>query len=217
VRKGYLRYYRDPRVSVLVTPVVWPSVYVHGNVRNPGPVEYSTGRRLLDYIGLAGGFASDADLSGIGIVSHENGVTLKTTMDMSAVSSEGQSVPNPILKPGDTVWVGRALPVAVLGAVNRPGATDYHHGLRLSDYVGLAGGPTNRAELGKTAVKHTARDGTSAVLHVDLGAAVGQPDDPELNPVLAPGDTVTVPERFLAGTLEWSDVLRAAVGIFIWR
>jgi polysaccharide export outer membrane protein len=216
VRQGYLRYYRDPKVSLFVTPVVWPSVYVQGNVRLPGPVEYSPGRRLLDYIGMAGGFAADADFSQIGIVSHENGRAVKTTVDMSAVSSDGESTPNPVLKPGDTVWIGRALPVSVLGAVNRPGAVDYHHGLRLSDYVGMAGGPTNRAELGKVLVKRTAPGGPGSVARVDLGAALGQPDDPKVNPVLGPGDTVTVPERFVAGTLEWRDVLRAVVGVFIW-
>ena len=217
VRKGYLRYYKDPRVSLFVTPAVWPSVYVQGNVRDSGPVDYSPGRRLLDYVGMAGGFGADADLSKISIVSRESDVTSTTTVDMSAVSFQSESVPNPELKPGDTVWVGRALPVSVLGVVNRPGAVDYRHGLRLSDYVGMAGGPTNRAELGAVSVKHTSANGASSVAQVDLAAALAQPDDPEVNPVLAPGDTVTVPERFVAGTLEWSEILRAVAGVIIWR
>jgi polysaccharide export outer membrane protein len=217
VRQGYLRYYRDPRVSLFVVPVVWPSVYVQGNVREPGPVEYLPGRRLLDYIGMAGGFGADADFSQIGIVSHENGRALKTTVDLSAISSDGESTPNPVLKPGNTVWVGRALPVSVLGAVNSPGAVDYRHGLRLSDYVGMAGGPTNRAELGKALLKRVTPDGSSSVARVDLRAALGQPDDPQVNPVLTPGDTVIVPERFIAGTIEWRDILRAVVGIYLWN
>jgi polysaccharide export outer membrane protein len=217
VRKGYLRYYKDPRVSLLVTPAIWPSVYVQGNVRDSGPVDYSPGRRLLDYVGMVGGFGADADLSNISIVSREGGITSTTTVDMSAVSFESESVPNPELKPGDTIWVGRALPVSVLGAVDRPGAVDYRHGLRLSDYVGMAGGPTNRADVGAVSVKHTSPNGTSSVTQLDLAAALAQPEDPEANPVLAPGDTVTVPERFVAGTLEWSEILRAVAGVIIWR
>lgn len=217
VRTGYLRYYKDPRVSLFVTPAVWPSVYVQGNVRNSGPVDYTPGRRLLDYVGMAGGFGADADLSGISIVRREGDTTSSTTVDMSAVSFQSESVPNPELQPGDTVWVGKALPVSVLGQVNRPGAVEYRHGLRLSDYVGMAGGPTNRATLGAVSLKHTNPDGTSSVAQFDLVAALAQPEDPELNPVLAPGDTVTVPERFVAGTLEWSEILRAVAGVIIWR
>jgi len=217
VRKGYLRYYRDPQVTLLVTPAVWPSVYVQGDVRSPGPVDYSPGRRVLDYVGLAGGFAADADLSKIGIVSRASDTTSTTTVDMSPVTFDSQNVPNPELKPGDTVWVGRALPVSVLGAVNRPGAVDYQHGLRLSDYVGMAGGPTNRAEVDSVSIKHTSPDGTISVARVNLAAALAQPEDPKGNPVLAPGDTVTVPEMFVGGTLEWSDLLRAVAGVIIWR
>ncbi len=209
VRQGYLHYYRDPKVSLSVTPVVWPSVYVQGNVRSPGPVDYAPGRRLLDYIGMAGGFGANADLSNVGIVSHQSGTATKTTIDMSAVSGPDGSVPDPALKPGDTLWVGRALPVVILGAVNRPGSVEYQYGLRLSDYVGMAGGPTNRAERGSVLLKHTEPDGTSSVAEVDLGAALAQPDVPSVNPVLRPGDTVTVPELFVAGTLEWSDLLRS--------
>jgi polysaccharide export outer membrane protein len=216
VRQGYLRYYRDPRISLTVTPVVWPRVYVQGNVQRPGPVEYSPGRRLLDYVGMAGGFGADADLTSIGIVTHQSATAAKTTVDLSAVSADGQSTPNPVLGPGDTLWVAKALPVSVLGAVNKPGSVDYQHGLRLSDYVGMAGGPTNRAELLNASVKHTGPDGASSVTEVDLKAALEQPDDPELNPILAPGDTVTVPERFIGGTLEWSDILRALVAVAVW-
>lgn len=217
VRQGYLRYYRDPRVTLLVTPAVWPSVYVQGNVGEPGPVDYSPGRTVLDYVGMAGGFRADADLSKIGIVSRRGGDTASTTVDMSAIAFASERVSNPMLKPGDTIWVGRALPISVLGAVNRPGAVDYRPGLRLSDYVGMAGGPTNRAVMGSVSVKHTDAKGENSVAQFDLSAALAQPEDSALNPVLAPGDTVTVPERFIAGTLEWSEILRAVAGIIIWQ
>ncbi len=216
LREAYLRYYQDPRVSLSVIPVVWPKVYVQGNVRHPGPVDYAPERRLLDYVGLAGGFGASADLGHVGITSSESDTASTTIVDVSSGSSENGSVPNPTLRPGDTIWVGKAMPVSVVGAVQAPGAIEYQDGLRLSDYVGLAGGPTNRARLHKAVLKHTDREGNSAVREVDLGAALQRPDEPQLNPVLAPGDVLSVPEHFLAGTLEWSDVLRAVVGIFLW-
>jgi polysaccharide export outer membrane protein len=215
LREAYLRYYQDPRVSLSVVPVVWPKVYVQGNVKQPGPVDYARERRLLDYVGLAGGFAAGADLANVTVMSsHSDGTS---TQRVSLVSADGGPVPNPPLKPGDTIWIGRALPVSVVGAVRSPGSVEYRDGLRLSDYVGMAGGPTNRARLRDAVLKHTDDEGNSAVREVDIAAALRELDDPQLNPVLAPGDVVSVPEYFLAGTLEWSDVLRAVVGVFVWR
>jgi protein involved in polysaccharide export with SLBB domain len=109
------------------------------------------------------------------------------------------------------------MPVSVIGAVNKPGALTYQHGLRLSDYVGLAGGPTNRARVRDAVLKRAGPDDDAAIRKLDLAAALGDPDDPKLNPILEPGDVVTVPEEFLGGTLEWSDVLRALAAVFIWK
>jgi polysaccharide export outer membrane protein len=217
LREAYLRYYQDPRVSLSAIPAVWPKVYVQGNVKQPGPVDYAPERRLLDYVGLAGGFALGADLANVAVVSSESDTAATVRVSMNLASSDGASAPNPPLKPGDTIWIGKALPVSVVGAVQSPGAVEYREGLRLSDYIGMAGGPTNRARVHDAVLKHTDSAGSSAVRRVDIATALQQPDDPQLNPVLAPGDVVTVPEHFLAGTLEWSDVLRAVAGIVFWR
>jgi len=217
LRQAYLLYYRDPKVSLSVIPAVWPKVYVQGNVRRPGPVDYSPERRLLDYVGLAGGFSAGADLSQLTVVSHQSAAATAATFDLSPEAAGEAGAPNPTLSPGDTVFVGTAMPVSVIGAVNKPGALTYQHGLRLSDYVGLAGGPTNRAKVREVVLKRAGPDGDGAVRKVDLAAALGDPDDPKLNPVLEPGVVVTVPEQFLGGTLEWSDVLRALAAVFIWK
>jgi len=217
LREAYLRYYQDPRVSLSAVPAVWPKVYVQGNVKQPGPVDYAPERRLLDYVGLAGGFALGADLANVAVVSSESDTAATVRVSMNLASSDGASVPNPPLKAGDTIWIGKALPISVVGAVQSPGAVEYREGLRLSDYIGMAGGPTNRARVHDVVLKHTDSEGSSTVHKVDIATALEQPDDPKFNPVLAPGDVVTVPEHFLAGTLEWSDVLRAVAGIFIWR
>ena len=42
-------------------------VYIHGEVKNPGPFKYKTGRSVKDYINEAGGLTSDADKNGISI------------------------------------------------------------------------------------------------------------------------------------------------------
>lgn len=211
LQQAYLRYYKNPKIALSVVPRDPLQVYVEGNVGKPGPVQYAPARRVMDYLGLAGGPGPGADMAHI-VVSTVEGVR-KQTVDLS-LSSPGPEN-NPTLQPGDSIWVGRTLPISVVGAVQKPGDFDYQPGLRLSDYLGMAGGPTNRARIGRATLKQTGADGKSRVRMVDLKAALKQPDQPELNPVLGPGDVVAVPEYFVGGTLEWSDIIRALGSIII--
>jgi protein involved in polysaccharide export with SLBB domain len=102
----------------------------------------------------------------------------------------------------------------VVGSVVRPGAFDYQQGLRLSDYVGMAGGPTNRARMHNVVLKCT-RPGKDTVRIIDLSSTFDKPDSPDFNPVLAPGDVVTVPEEFIGGTLGWGDIVRGISSLLI--
>jgi polysaccharide export outer membrane protein len=214
VRQAYARYLKEPRVSLSCVPRNPPQVYFEGAVPRPGPVDYDPQLRLMDYLGLVGGPSPGADLSRVVITSGRGPDLTRTAMTVAVACQPAGQSQNPVLRPGDTVWIGKALPVGVIGAVVKPGAFEYQAGFRLSDYLSLAGGPTNRAILKRTVLK---RNDGSQVCLVDLSAALRAPDSPEANPVLAPGDVVTVPEAFLAGTLEWSDVLRALAGPLIWR
>jgi polysaccharide export outer membrane protein len=213
VRQAYGRYLKEPRVSLSCVPRNPPQVYFEGAVQRPGPVDYDPQLRLTDYLGLAGGPLAGADLAQV-VVSSGSGPELsRMTVDVRAGCPAAQ---NPVLKPGDTVWIGKALPVGVIGAVMRPGAFEYQQGFRLSDYLALAGGPSNRAVLRKAVLKRSTEAG-STVCVMDLRLTLRTPDSPEANPVLAPGDVLTVPEAFVGGTLEWADILRAVTAPWLWR
>ncbi|MFB3881408.1 MAG: polysaccharide biosynthesis/export family protein [Armatimonadota bacterium] len=135
--------------------------------------------------------------------------------DSGSGGEAARATPNPVLSPGDTVWVGRAVPVAVIGAVRVPGAIDYRQGMRLSEYVSLAGGPTVRADLRRAVLRHT-KDGVTTSGRFDVGAALTNPNTLEYDPVLAPGDVIAIPEQFLAEGITWSDVLRVVTAGIIW-
>ncbi len=213
IQKAYARFYKEPNISLSVIPRNPPQIYLAGNVAHPGPIAYDPKLRLLDYLGIAGGALPGADLTRVVVTSGESMNVAKITVNVEGESKGNTDTVNPVLKPWDTVWIGRALPVAVLGAVVQPGSFDYQRGLRLTDYVGMAGGPTNRARLRQVLLKRF-EGGNGTVMTIDLSAALAKPGaDEMLNPVLGPGDVITVPEAFLAGTLEWSDVLR---GITSW-
>jgi polysaccharide export outer membrane protein len=226
------RYLKDPRVSLSCIPQVPLQVYVEGSVSSPGPVPYDPRFRLLDYLGRAGGPTTGADLSTV-VVTSVSGARVGTTkFDLSAplgakeapadgvpadgvLAAASAEAANPVLSPGDTIWVGKAVPVAVIGAVRNPGAFDYRSGQRMSEYVSLAGGPTARADLGGALLRHT-KDGVTTSQKVDVAAALTSPSVADSDPVLAPGDVLTIPEEFLAEGVTWSDVLRAVTAALIW-
>ncbi len=207
VREAYTRYLRDPKPAVSCIPRNPPQVYFEGAVHRPGPVPYDPSRRLSDYLGLAGGPLPGADLSRV-VIASTSGEPRQAPREVDFSGATAARGENPVLQAGDTVWLGRALPVAVIGAVNRAGAIEYAQGLRLSDYVGLAGGPTDHAEMGKVVLQHQ-EAGKNVVRRIDLSAVLAKPGDAARNPILEPGDVVTIPESVVGGTLGWGDVLRA--------
>jgi len=213
VTQAYRRYLKDPKISLSCVPKTSMQVYFGGAVARPGPVDYDPRLRLFDYLSLVGGPAVGADLSRVIVTSVSGGQTSTTTLDLGAAKPGEDPSLNPVLKPGDTVWIGRALPVSVVGAVARPGSFDYQQGLRLSDYLGMAGGPIEQADTNAAVLK---RVGQPEVTPINAAKALAKPDSAELNPVLAPGDVVTVPMQFVGGTLTWSDILHSVTTVVFW-
>jgi protein involved in polysaccharide export with SLBB domain len=70
--------------DVILIPVLPNSVYVEGEVSNPGAFHYNPGMTVLDYIGMAGGFTERASRKNIYVVKR-NGerkrVSLTDTLD----------------------------------------------------------------------------------------------------------------------------------------
>ncbi len=95
--------------------------------------------------------------------------------------------------------------IAVYGEVLRPGTVEYQRGLRLSDYVALAGGPTDRANLKKVKVVRNTAEGVK-VYTVNLGAILKKGIEKD-NFELKAGDWVYIGRRF---TINWTNVLQFA-------
>ncbi len=98
-------------------------------------------------------------------------------------------IPAVVLENGDHFIVPRMPPyVTVLGQVNNPGSFFYRTDKQVSDFLGLAGGPTKNASVSDLFVVHA--NGTvsnaSGGSWLDFGMSA---DD------VQPGDTVVVPEK----------------------
>jgi len=89
----------------LVLPAVADKVHVFGEVVKPGSYVYSPNRRLLDYLGDAGGPLNIAKLTEVSVVRGASDkpeiIRLNARNAMRGTSTSG----NPVLEPGDIVYV----------------------------------------------------------------------------------------------------------------
>lgn len=95
--------------------------------------------------------------------------------------------------------------VSVFGEVLRQGAITYQRGLRVTDYIALAGGPTPAANLGNVRVVRFQMGGvpTKSVHNIDVSRILRE-GDIAFNYELKSGDWIYVPRRF---TFNWGVVL----------
>ena len=103
-----------------------------------------------------------------------------------------------VLQPGDTLFVPkRPSTVTVSGEVLNPGAFQYRRGLPFSDYVKMAGGPTQSADDDRTFVVFP--DGSSAPISTGWLSFGSNGDIP-------PGSTIVVPRDLRP--FDWSQFLK---------
>jgi len=97
----------------------------------------------------------------------------------------GQLSRNVVLDDGDTIYVPRFDPnrVYVSGQVRTPGAYSVADKTTVFQALALAGGPTERASLGRVQIMRLV-DGKQKTIKANLEA------------IVRPGDTIIVPERY---------------------
>lgn len=164
-----------------------------------GIYEIRAGERVFDILRKAGGVTPWADLRNCYVerlVLGGNGERKRIPVDLYRVFFERDSTDNIELLPGDILVVPpNNTVVYVAGEVNSPGAFLWTPNLRMSDYVGQAGGPTEYGHLSRSFV---VRDGKRFS---------GKND-----PLLEPGDLVMVPRYGLKWWQDYTTIL-SAVGI----
>jgi polysaccharide export outer membrane protein len=93
-----------------------------------------------------------------------------------------------------TVVKPKAIRVTVTGQVNRPGIYELKPGSGVGEAIAMAGGPTQRAELGKVLV--SSRE-TGKEIKVKMGRRYHFSNEPGKDLELADGDRVFVPETWV--------------------
>ncbi len=189
---GYLK---NPQVSVAVEQYRSQQIFVIGEVRQPGPLQFTGSMTVIEALARAGSMTDRAGTEAV-IVRSENGSTATAPasgptgppgpamrVDLEALQS-GSLAQNVALRAGDTIFVAKAQTVFVSGHVRTPGEYVIRKGMTVRQVLALAGGVSERGSTRRMQIVRQV-DGNQVTVRA------------ELKTVLEPGDTVVVRERFL--------------------
>lgn len=157
---------KNPQVTINVEQYTAENVTVLGEVQSPGRLQLLAPHNLLDVIAMAGG---ETNLAGDTIrVQHAGQSNSAPDVYNYSAGSNGDSIRNVFVKPGDTVTVERAGIVYVFGAVNRPGGYVMQEDgkLDVAQAISLALGTTMQAKTGGLRVIRHMPDGSLKTIHL---------------------------------------------------
>ena len=182
----------SPQVSVELQQTANKRVTVSGAVNNRGEYMFAGQLTVFSALVKAGGAALDAGDEILLIraprttVSATAGAAASAEDDVITLSrrdvERGEFATSVLVEDGDRLMVSKAKQVFIDGHVNRPGPYTIELGTTLRQVLSLAGGAS---ELGAVNRIRVLRNG-KPVDKVDLDKTVIQP-----------GDTITVPKRFM--------------------
>ncbi len=98
-------YFTHPVISVILKSPTLPHISVFGEVTRPGSVEYQRGLRVTDYIALAGGPTSRANLKKVKVVRFEDQKAVALTVNVDDMLKKGAQDRNFELKSGDWIYI----------------------------------------------------------------------------------------------------------------
>ena len=190
---GFLK---NPQVSVTVEQYRSQRIFIVGEVRQPGTYPLTGGMTLIEALARAGSTLPSASGEVLIVRARDpkavSGPTLPalggganpevTTVDIRRLQS-GELSKNPELTDGDTIFVPQAANVYVFGEVKSPGSYPIKVNTTVLQALSLAGGATQLAALNRIKI-------------VRIVAGDKRELKAKLTDIVAPGDTIIVPERF---------------------
>ena len=168
-------------------------VLVQGEVKEPGYTYLTESQPVSDAVTQVGGPLDTATVSSITL--RRDGVDQKVAIGRPPFTDPAQ--------PGDTIVVGRAPTVSVIGDVVKPGQTTLRGTPNLIAAVYEAGGPQKDAD-----IKHVALIHDGKRVEYDLNGVAHGTDPSRDNPTLVDGDSVIVP---IGHKMDLSSVWQALV------
>lgn len=136
---------KNPMVMIVVTVVRANQVNVLGQVAHPGrfPLDV-TGMKLTEVLAMAGGIVAGVGSDTVVIIGERDGKPFRHAIDLPTLFQPGGTVTDPVVGPGDTVWVDRAPQIYVYGEVQHPGVIRLERGMTVMQALAASGGVTAR-------------------------------------------------------------------------
>jgi protein involved in polysaccharide export with SLBB domain len=180
-----------------VPPASLIRVTVMGEVPRPGQYELKGEERLKDALMMAGFVGVNSALSEVAYLKRCQGEEKFENYKLNLYSlfekkDESANIP---LTDGDIISVPAIKTfVYVYGEVGKSGRYDYVPGMRLSDYINTAGGPSAASNLSAVTVTRQ-ENNLPKVYHIDASQIIREGKTKHDIEILA-GDVVSVPRNF---------------------
>ncbi len=181
------------------------SIYVFGQVGQPGRYAFNNKLHILDILSAADGPNQHADIHNIKITHRNKYQSKVSTLDLGLYFETGDETLLPQVKSGDTIYVPernkpwidnkKEQTVRIIGAVEKPGRYKFSADMTILDILAEAGGPTQTAYLEKIMVVNISRSKKEENISqaFDLEEFIEHPDFTKL-PLVRVGDTIFVPD-----------------------
>ncbi len=103
-------YIRNPQVSIVVKKLGGNKVIVLGEVESPGVYRFTGKMRLLEVVGLAGGFTEDAKIKNVLVIRGDilNNKAEASSINVAKVLKEAKMDNNVQIEPMDIIYVPRS-------------------------------------------------------------------------------------------------------------
>ena len=101
----FSKYLVDPQISISVSAMQSQKVLVLGEVKNPGVYTFDADLTIMDAVGKAGGWTTDARKSDVLVLRNVSGKVTTQTMDLDAALMYGNLSDNKVLQRNDIVFI----------------------------------------------------------------------------------------------------------------
>lgn len=177
------------------------TVYVMGEVHNPGAFEAQDQVTFLDLLANAGGPTRFAETRQIRILRDDGSAE---RFNLMTFSENRKAMPLPNIRPGDVIFIPekveanekswlrtpRDRAVKIIGAVKKPGRYEWDDSMTFLDLLGHAGGPDQGANTRE--IKVVKNDAAGSTLTFDLDDYLAANDPGAPLPRVQAGDTIII-------------------------
>jgi len=188
---GYLR---SPQVTILVDQFRSQSIFVLGEVRQPGKHPISGNLTLLEALSQAGGPTTSAGTEVIvrrpkdptataGPIDPTDDTTSEVVARVSLEDLQSGRASNIAIRDGDNIFVPKAETFFVTGHVRSPGPYVWEEGMTVLIAISKAGGITERGARNRVKIVRIV-NGERREIRV------------EMTDLVLPNDTIDVPQRY---------------------